>query len=107
MVKAFADGFGGHVAGWFFEGDEDTDGGVFAVGGVAEVADVAGFDVATLDLDDDALCLAGIVVDEDHCAKNKRASVARPTEFVEMANYETDSSYSCLFQSVPQLNLKC
>ena len=65
MVEAFADGFGLHVAGRFFEGDEDADGGVFAVGGVAEVADVAGFYVAAFDMDDDAFCFARIVVNKD------------------------------------------
>lgn len=43
MVEAAADGFGGHVSGWFFQGDKEADGGAFAHRGVAEVGTKFGF----------------------------------------------------------------
>ena len=53
-----------------FQSYKDADGAAFAVEGADEVPDVAGFDVAALDLDDDAFCLARIVVNKDLDAVN-------------------------------------
>lgn len=55
FVVAGAGGFGDHVFGGGFEGDEDADFGLFALEDANQVADVAGFDVTGFDLDDDAL----------------------------------------------------
>ncbi len=44
---------------------ENADGAAFAVECSDKVADVAGFDVAAFDLNDDAFCFAGIVVNEN------------------------------------------
>ena len=47
-----------------FESYENADGAAFALQCANEVADVAGFDVAAFDLDNDAFCFARIVVNK-------------------------------------------
>ena len=64
FVEAGADGFLGHRLGWWFEGDEDAEGGVLALHIASEGGDLASVDVSALDLDDDPLGLVGVVVEE-------------------------------------------
>ena len=63
-VDAGAEGFLPHGLGGVLECDEDADGGVFAVHIALEGSDHTAIDVAALDLDDDALGLAAVVVEE-------------------------------------------
>ena len=64
LVEAGGDSFLGHGVGWFFEGDEDAEGGVLAFHIALERGDLAAVDVSALDLDDDALGLVGVVIEE-------------------------------------------
>ena len=63
-VDAGGEGFLAHGLGGRLEGDEDADLGLLAVHVALEGGDHAAVDVAALDLDDDALGLAAVVVEE-------------------------------------------
>ncbi len=68
------------MGGGFFQSYEHADGTAFAAECSDEIADVAGFDVAAFDLDDDAFCFARIVVNKNLDAVDAfvRAFPARP-----------------------------
>ena len=64
LVEACGGCFPQHGLGGFFEGDEDPDGCLLSLDDALQVTDLAYRDVPALDLDDDGLCLTGLVVEE-------------------------------------------
>ena len=76
LVSVLFDDFPGFLEGF----DAWREVGLVSAHDADEVADVAGFDVAAFDLDDDAFCFARIVINKNLDAVDAfvRAFLARP-----------------------------